>query len=99
MSYDGRLGERGYGRPLPARLDLTLVEIEAGRSSQATLPGRDEMTVESLYLSRALAEELAVRPALHRHRRDEQMQTCRNRKRPGRGWKYHNLSKPCWRKL
>jgi DNA adenine methylase len=74
VSYDGRLGERSYGRPLPARLDLTLVEIEAGRSSQATLLGRDEMTVESLYLSRALAEELAVRPALHRHRRDEQMQ-------------------------
>ena len=74
VSCDGRLGKRSYGKPLPARLDLTLVEIEAGRSSQATLLGRDEMTVESLYLSRPLAEELAAHPAIHRHRKDEQMQ-------------------------
>ena len=74
VSCDGRLGKRSYGKPLPARLDLTLVEIAAGRSSQATLLGRDEMTVESLYLSRPLAEELAAHPAIHRHRKDEQMQ-------------------------
>ncbi len=55
---------RSYGKPLPAKLHLTLVEIEAGRSSQATLLGRDEMTVESLYLSPALAEELEARPTL-----------------------------------
>ena len=47
VSYDGRLGSRSYGKPLPVKLRLTLVEIEAGRSSQATLLGRDEMTVES----------------------------------------------------
>ena len=74
VSYDGRLGNRSYGKPLPAKLHLTLVEIEAGRSSQATLLGRDEMTVESLYLSRALAEELEVVPTMHRHRQNEQMQ-------------------------
>jgi len=74
VSYDGRLGNRSYGKPLPAKLHLTLVELEAGRSSQSTLPGREEMTVESLYLSRSLAEELAVRPTIHRHHRDEQMQ-------------------------
>ena len=74
VSYDGRLGTRSYGKPLPAKLHLTLVEIEAGRSSQATLLGRDEMTVESLYLSPALAEELEVQPAIHRRHRDEQMQ-------------------------
>jgi DNA adenine methylase len=74
VSYDGRLGNRSYGKPLPAKLNLTLVEIEAGRSSQATLLGRDEMTVESLYLSAALAEELEVGPAMHRKHRDEQMQ-------------------------
>ena len=67
MSYDGRLGNRSYGKPLPAKLHLTLVEIEAGRSSQATLLGRDEMTVESLYLSPALAEELEVHPTMHRN--------------------------------
>ena len=74
VSYDGRLGNRSYGKPLPAKLHLTLVELEAGRSSQSTLLGRDEMTVESLYLSRPLAEELDVCPTIHRHRRDEQMQ-------------------------
>jgi len=68
------LGNRSYGKPLPAKLHLALVEIEAGRSSQATLLGRDEMTVESLYLSPALAEELEVQPAIHRRRRNEQMQ-------------------------
>ena len=74
VSYDGRLGNRSYGKPLPAKLHLTLVEIEAGRSTQATLLGRDEMTVESLYLSSALAEELKAYPAIHRRHRDEQMQ-------------------------
>ncbi len=74
VSYDGRLGNRSYGKPLPAKLLLTLMELEAGRSSQATLLGRDEQTVESLYLSPALAEALNVRPATHRFRRDEQMQ-------------------------
>jgi len=62
VSYDGRLGNRSYGKPLPAKLHLTLMELEAGRSSQATLLGRQEMTVESLYLSPVLAERLDVRP-------------------------------------
>ena len=74
VSYDGRLGNRVYGKPLPAKLNLTLVEIEAGRSSQATLLGRSEMTVESLYLSPALSDELEAHPAIHRRRNGEQMQ-------------------------
>ncbi len=78
VSYDGRLGNRSYGKPLPARLRLKLVEIEAGRSSQATLLGRDEMTVESLYLSPALADELEMVPTMRRHRPDEQLQLMEN---------------------
>jgi DNA adenine methylase len=58
VSFDGRLGQRRYGPPLPAGLGLTLVELCAGRSSQATLSGRSERTVESLYLSPALVREL-----------------------------------------
>lgn len=61
VSYDGRLGDKSYGNPLPNDLNLTLVEIEAGRSSQATLLGQDTCTVESLYLSRPLAEEVSAR--------------------------------------
>jgi DNA adenine methylase len=74
VSYDGRLGNRSYGKRLPERLNLTLVEIEAGRSSQATLLGRSEITVESLYLSPALADELEAQPAIRRRKNDEQMQ-------------------------
>ena len=58
VSYDGRSGDKSYGRPLPSHLNLALVEIEAGRSSQATLLGQNAVTVESLYLSEPLAEEL-----------------------------------------
>src|SRR5208282_4557580 len=84
VSYDGRLGNRTYGKPLPAKLNLTLMEIEAGRSSQATLLGRSEMTVESLYLSPALAEELEAQPAIHRRRQDEQMLLMENSKPYGK---------------
>jgi len=61
VSYDGRTGERVYGRPLPPRLGLHLVELSAGRSTQATLLGRAEETVESLYICPALAERLNLR--------------------------------------
>jgi len=60
VSYDGRTGERVHGRKLPGRLRLHHVELHAGRSSQATLLGRSEITVESLYLSPALAEALKL---------------------------------------
>lgn len=61
VSYDGRTGGRVHGRKLPDRLKLHLLELPAGRSSQATLLGRAEVTVESLYLSPALAESLRLR--------------------------------------
>jgi DNA adenine methylase len=50
LSYDGRLGDRDYGPSLPAHLARRL-DLLAGRSSQATLLGRQDETVESLYLS------------------------------------------------
>jgi len=55
VSYDGRRGEKNFGKPLPDFLNLTKIEIEAGRSSQATLLGREEITFESLYISSALS--------------------------------------------
>ena len=91
VSYDGRSGSRTYGKPLPTKLNLTLVEIEAGRSTQATLLGRADMTVESLYLSPALAEEMEAQPAMHRRRQDEQMQLMET---PQRLWqKSQNIQK------
>lgn len=50
ISYDGQTGERDYGPPLPEFLGLRRVLLDAGRSSQATLLGRDERTLEALYL-------------------------------------------------
>ncbi len=58
VSYDGRTGEKTYGEPLPDDLDLDMVELNAGRSTQATLLGREHITFESLYISRALVRRL-----------------------------------------
>jgi DNA adenine methylase len=57
LSFDGRCGDRVYGEPVPSSLKLTLVELDAGRSSQATLTGKSDVTIESLYLSPALVEK------------------------------------------
>ena len=54
LSYDGRTGDKTYGEPLPSTIDAHLLEIPAGRSSQATLNGSAAETVESLYVSRDL---------------------------------------------
>lgn len=56
LSYDGMTGEKVYGAPLPDHLGLTRLLLHAGKSSQATLSGRSEETVESLYMSPGLAE-------------------------------------------
>jgi DNA adenine methylase len=58
VSYDGRTGEKRHGKPLPEHLQLTHLDIHAGRSSQSTLLGVDHATVESLYLSPALSARL-----------------------------------------
>jgi DNA adenine methylase len=62
VSYDGRLGNVSYGQKLPDSLGLTRLELDAGRSSTATLLGRDDVTIESLYLSPALVGRLAKFP-------------------------------------
>jgi len=64
ISYDGRTGRKQHGKKLPDDLCLTHVEIEAGVSSQYTLLGRYERTVESLYLSPALTGRIDVPEAI-----------------------------------
>lgn len=54
LSFDGTCGDRTYGTELPHFLNLQRVGLNAGRSSQATLLGRDDVTIESLYLSPSL---------------------------------------------
>lgn len=60
LSYDGSCGERSYGSELPGELSLKRILLPAGRSAQATLSGRAEMTVESLYVSPAAAKALTA---------------------------------------
>jgi DNA adenine methylase len=62
LSYDGKTGDKQYGDPLPASLGSTHLYINAGRSSQATLAGRAETTMESLYLSANVAARLKKIP-------------------------------------
>lgn len=60
LSYDGQTGGKSYGKPLPPDLHLHHILLDAGRSSQATLLGRNETTFESLYLSPALVARLLL---------------------------------------
>jgi DNA adenine methylase len=60
ISYDGKLGNKAFGRVLPNRLNLERIEIEVGRSSQSTLLGKEETTIESLYLSPNLSRSLVT---------------------------------------
>lgn len=55
ISLDGQGAGMRYGEPLPASLGLVRLDLQAGPSAQATLLGRRETTVESLYLSPSLA--------------------------------------------
>jgi len=61
LSYDGRTGEKTFGTPLPEELELTKIEVNAGRSSQATLLNRKEFTFEAIYLSPVLAETVNLK--------------------------------------
>jgi DNA adenine methylase len=54
LSYDGQHGEKTYGEPLPSHILADHLSIHAGRSSQATLSGRADATIESVYVSRSL---------------------------------------------
>jgi DNA adenine methylase len=58
LSYDGRTGNKKFGRELPSELGLHRIEIKVGRSTQATLLGRNEITYESIYLSKSLVDRL-----------------------------------------
>ncbi len=54
LSYDGYCGSRKYGEPLPETVAHRIL-LDVGRSSQATLNGNHEVTVESLYVSHSIA--------------------------------------------
>lgn len=53
ISFDGVCGDKKYGKDLPDYLKLKKLLLNAGRSTQATLLGKKDVTMESLYLSPA----------------------------------------------
>jgi DNA adenine methylase len=61
LSYDGHTGDKHFGKPLPDALKLTKIEIDAGRSSIATLLNRVENTYEALYVSPSLMEKIDLK--------------------------------------
>jgi DNA adenine methylase len=65
LSYDGRTGNKTYGVPLPTSLNLSKIEINAGRSSQATLLNRIEITFEALFISPALEKQIDLEAIFH----------------------------------
>jgi len=62
LSYDGRTGKKLYGQSLPDELGMYRLEVEAGRSTQATLLGRDDITFEAVYISNCLIQKLHIAP-------------------------------------
>ena len=60
LSYDGACGDKTYGEALPDDLGMRRILVDAGRSSQATLNGRDHRTVESIYVSAGLAQNISA---------------------------------------
>lgn len=56
LSYDGMTGDKIYGPPLPEHLGMTRLLLHAGTSTQATLAGKSQATIESLYMSPGLAD-------------------------------------------
>lgn len=64
LSYDGRNDLKTYGKPIPEDLKLKHIEIQAGRSTQATLLGHSANTFESLYISPALITRIEDTPGI-----------------------------------
>lgn len=65
LSYDGRTGDKKFGQPVPKELNLTKIEIDAGRSSTATLHSRKQNTFEALYISECLKKKISIKEILH----------------------------------
>lgn len=61
ISYDGSCGTKSYGKKLPSFLNLKHLRIGAGRSTQATLLGKEELTTESLYISNSLEQKVQAK--------------------------------------
>lgn len=57
VSYDGQNDDGKFGKDLPEHLGLQHVLINAGRSAQGNLNGKEITTYESLYISRNIRRD------------------------------------------
>ena len=64
ISYDGKCGDREYGKDLPSELGCRKMLLNAGVSTQALLLGKKTMTYEALYVSNRLLSEFTLQPEL-----------------------------------
>ena len=60
LSYDGKTGDKVHGKDIPNELGIIKIEISAGRSTTSTLNGGNDITIESLYLSKVLIDRLGI---------------------------------------
>ena len=61
VSYDGENDDGKFGKDLPDYLELQHVLINAGRSAQGNLNGKQITTYESLYISRGIRRDVNER--------------------------------------
>jgi len=62
VSYDGECGGKAYGEELPGTLNCNKVLLNAGISTQATLLGKRQTTLEALYISERLCGNAPMHP-------------------------------------
>ena len=58
VSYDGHNDDGKFGKDLPDYLELQHILINAGRSAQGNLNGKQITTYESLYISKNIRRDL-----------------------------------------
>jgi DNA adenine methylase len=76
LSFDGRTGDKTFGQPLPEALNLSKIEINAGRSTQATLLSREAYTYEAVYLSPLLTERIDMHKIERQNYQTELFDCC-----------------------
>ncbi|MEN2368872.1 DNA adenine methylase [Levilactobacillus brevis] len=63
LSFDGQFGAKTYGAALPDDLHLIHLKVDTGRSAQGTLNGVSVKSIESLYVSKELTQN--INPLIH----------------------------------
>lgn len=60
ISYDGKCGNKAYGKDLPNNLHCQKIMLNAGLSTQSLLLGKKSTTFEALYISKTLLPKFNI---------------------------------------